>query len=65
MAFVMMGIYNPPPATIGVLKEAILFMTEYPEAYIICMGDFNMWFNPKMDRYGKKKPRKEWWDLMF
>lgn len=54
LTFVIMGIYNSPPSTMGVLKEAMLFMSEYPGAYIICMGDFNMWLNPTMDRFGKK-----------
>lgn len=54
---VIMGIYNPPPATMKVLKEAIIFMSEYPDAHVICMGDFNMWLNPKLDRFGKNIQR--------
>lgn len=32
----------------------MVFMTQTPDAYVICMGDFNMLLNPRMDSYGKK-----------
>lgn len=35
-----------------VLKEVVMFMTQYPEAYVLCMGDFNMWLDPTLDLHG-------------
>ena len=62
--FVILGIYNPPPATLSVIKEAMLFASLYPEALVLCLGDFNLLWDPLVDRHGPplKRTRKP---LMF
>lgn len=49
----IIGLYNSPLANMKILKEAVIFMAQYPEAYVICMGDFNILMNPVMDKHGK------------
>lgn len=52
LPFVLMGMYNPPHAGIQVVKNAVLFMAQYSDAYVICMGDFNMLLDSVLDRCG-------------
>lgn len=51
--FVIIGLYNPPHTNMKVLKEVVLFMAQYPNVHVICMGDFHMLMDPAIDRYGR------------
>lgn len=53
LPFAIIGLYNPPPANMKILKEAVIFMTQYPDAYVIYMGGFNMLIYPILDKNGK------------
>ena len=58
LPFVLMGVYNPPHAGMQVVKDAVLFMAQYPDACVICMGDYNMILNPTLDRFGGVTPKR-------
>ena len=57
LPFVLMGIYNPPHGGVQVLREAVLFLAQYPDAYVMCMGDYNMLLDPTLDRHGGATPK--------
>lgn len=45
------GDLQPPPANLQVIKETMVFAI-YLEAYVLCLGDFNLLLDPVMDRHG-------------
>lgn len=58
-----MGIYNPPLATLRVVKDAVMFMTQFPGAYITCMGNFNMWLDPVKKKHGITQQKDKRWGV--
>ena len=45
-------------AGIQVLKDAVVFLAQYPDAYVMCLGDYNMLLDPTLDRHGGVTPKR-------
>lgn len=45
-------ITTPPRANLQIIKGAMVFAASYPEAYVLCIEDFNLLLDHAMDRHG-------------
>lgn len=63
---VIVGIYNPPPASLNILHKLTPILAQYPAAAILLAGDFNMPPNPSLDKLNpdlaSDSPLSRWTD---
>lgn len=52
LELVVVGLYNPPPASLAVLHKLTPILAQYPTAAVLLAGDFNIPPNPSMDKLG-------------
>lgn len=50
LPMVLVGLYIPPPATVGLLTKVAQLVAAYPVAAVILAGDFTMVPWPNMDK---------------
>lgn len=66
LEMVIVGIYNPPPASLNILHKLTPILAQYPAAAILLAGDFNMPPNPSLDKLNpdlaSDSPLSRWTD---